>query len=85
MNFGSENNCPNRRIPWFFRTLLHYYVYDLEVQDSFRPYCLNSSCLLILLHERAPLMHGFIVVVLSVLIKCLCVRTGEPGGADIGA
>ena len=85
-NFGSHNNCPKSKIPWFSPTLVPYYGMWPRSTTRQRPAIPFEFFMHIIpLHERMPLMRGFVVVVLFVLMKCLCVGTGEPGGAGIGA
>ena len=85
-NFGSDSNCPNSRFPCFFLTLVRYYgMWPWSTRRQLPAMPFEFFMYIILLHERLPLMHSFVVVVVFVLMKCLCVGTGEPGGAGIGA
>lgn len=85
-NFGSYNSCPNSRVPWFSRALVPYYgMWPWSTTRQLPTIPFEFFMHIILLHDRLPLMLGFVVVVLFVLMKCLCVGAGEPGGAGIGA
>ena len=71
-NLGADN-CPNCRMSWFTHTLV--------------PYCgiwPRSTARQLPIIPFEFFMYEY-VVVLFVLMKCLCVGTGEPGGAGLGA